>query len=147
MADAKNTKLPQETSVADLDVPTVLNALPLPPHEPADGVLSPLLHTEQWRQMYIDTVQHVCQRQADAIVFVAENDNDTELEVGVACNSHHDRDQDHKPIPISPCNELALFLKYAQGVVYVDLRHSGIAPFTPALSIGFQGRGTRRTWP
>ncbi|GFF46714.1 hypothetical protein IFM61606_02670 [Aspergillus udagawae] len=117
-------RIPQETSVADLDIPTILNALPSP--EPVDGVLPPLLRTEQWRQMYLNTVQRVCQGQADAIV------PEDEVELDVACNSH----KDHRPMTIPRCDELALFLKYAQGVVDIDFWLSGIAPFTPAWSAG-----------
>lgn len=76
--------------------------------------------------MYLDTVQRVCQQQVDAIV--AEDDEDRD----VACTWH----KDHRPMTIPPCDELALFLKYAQGVADVDFRLSGIAPFTPAWSIG-----------
>ncbi|KAJ6103110.1 hypothetical protein N7486_005537 [Penicillium sp. IBT 16267x] len=57
-------RIPQHTSVKYLDIPAILNALPS--SRPADGVFPPLLHTEQWRQMYLDTVQRVCQRQADS---------------------------------------------------------------------------------
>jgi hypothetical protein len=117
-------RIPQGTSVADLDIPAVLNALPW--YEPADGVLPPLLRTEQWRQMYLDTVQRVCQEQADAIV------PDDEAELDVSCSLH----KDHRPMTIPRCDELGLFLKYAQGVVDIDFRHSGIAPFTPAWSTG-----------
>ncbi|KAJ5160515.1 uncharacterized protein N7482_007519 [Penicillium canariense] len=117
-------RIPQQTPVKDLHIPAVLNALPS--YDPTDGVVLPLLRTEQWRQMYLDTVQRVCQRQADAIV--AENDE----EIDVACNFH----KDHRSMTIPRCDELALFLKYAQGVVDVDFRRSGIAPFIPAWSIG-----------
>lgn len=113
-------RIPQQTSVKDLDIPAALNALP--PHQPADGVAPPLLRTEQWRQMYLDTVQRVCQQQADAIV--AEDDEEPD----VACSSH----KDHRPMAIPRCDELALFLKYAQEVVDVDFRLSDIPPFTPA---------------
>ncbi|KAF7178097.1 hypothetical protein CNMCM7691_006755 [Aspergillus felis] len=119
-------RIPQETSVADLDIPTILNALPSP--RPVDGVLPPLLRTEQWRQMYLDTVQRVCQGQADAIV------PEDEEEFDVACTFH----KDHRPITIPRCDELALFLKYAQGVVDIDFRLSGIAEFTPAWSTGIK---------
>lgn len=57
------TRIPPQTSVNELDIPVVLNALPS--YESADGALPPLLHTEQWRQMYLDIVQDVCQRQVD----------------------------------------------------------------------------------
>lgn len=117
-------QIPPETQVKDLDIPTILKALP--PFEPADGVLPPLLHTEQWRQMYLDTVQRLCQRQADEIV---TEDNEG---LDVAYRSH----KDHRPMTIPQCEELAMFLKYAQGVVDADLRLSDIAPFTPAFSIG-----------
>ncbi|KAJ9481377.1 hypothetical protein VN97_g12104, partial [Penicillium thymicola] len=117
-------RIPQQTSVKDLDIPAVLNALPS--HKPTDGVVPPLLRTEQWRQMYLATVQRVCQQQADAIV--AEDDE----ELDVACNFH----TDHRSMTIPQCDELALFLKYAQGVVDLDVRRSSIAPFIPAWSIG-----------
>lgn len=78
--------------------------------------------------MYLGIVQRVCQRQADAII--AEDD----VELNVACISH----KDHRPMTIPPCAELALFLKYAQGVVDIDFRLSSIAPFTPAWSTGIE---------
>ncbi|KAF4220876.1 hypothetical protein CNMCM6457_002162 [Aspergillus fumigatiaffinis] len=120
--------LPQDnTAVADLDIPAVLNGLPA--HEPADGVLlPPLLRTEQWREMYVDTVQRVCQRQADAIVADDSDDDEEEEE--------EEEEDELEPVTIPRCDEPALFLKYAQGVVDVDFRHSGIAPFTPAWSTG-----------
>lgn len=117
-------RIPPQTLVKDLDIPAILNALPS--YAPADGVQPPLLRSDQWRQMYLDTVQRVCQQQVDAIV--AEDDEDR----NVACTWH----KDHRPMTIPPCDELALFLKYAQGVADVDFRLSGIAPFTPAWSIG-----------
>ncbi|CAI7670246.1 unnamed protein product [Penicillium crustosum] len=117
-------QIPPQTPVKDLNIPAILNALPS--HEPADGVKPPLLRSNQWRQMYLDTVQRMCQQQVDAIV--ADDDEDR----GVACTWH----KDHRPMTIPPCDELALFLKYAQGVADVDFRLSGIAPFTPAWSIG-----------
>ncbi|KAJ6127673.1 hypothetical protein N7523_003285 [Penicillium sp. IBT 18751x] len=118
--------IPQQTLVKDLDISVIVNAPP--PHEPVDGVLPPLLRTEQWREIYLDTVQLVCQRQADEIV--AEDD----AELDEACNYH----KDHRPMTIPRCDELALFLKYAQGVVDVDFRDSGIAPFTPAWYKGIK---------
>ncbi|KAJ6006357.1 hypothetical protein N7451_004301 [Penicillium sp. IBT 35674x] len=119
-------QISQQTLVKDLEIPPILSALPT--SVPADGVFPPLLHTEQWRQMYLDTVQRVCQRQADANV--AEDDE----KLDVAYTSH----KDHRPMTIPRCDELALFLKYAQGVVDVDFRLSEIAPFTPAWSIGIK---------
>ncbi|KAJ5700459.1 hypothetical protein N7536_003472 [Penicillium majusculum] len=116
-------RIPPQTPVKDLDIPAILNALPS--YAPVDGVQSPLLRSDQWRQMYLDTVQRVCQQQVDEIV--AEDDEDRD----VACTWHKDR-----PMTIPPCDELALFLKYAQGVADVDFRLSGIAPFTPAWSVG-----------
>ncbi|KAJ5546793.1 hypothetical protein N7494_004378 [Penicillium frequentans] len=119
-------QISQQTLVNGLDVPAILSALPT--SVPTDGVLPPLLRTEQWRQMYLDTVQRVCQRQADANV--AEDDDNPD----VACRSH----KDHRPMNIPWCDELALFLKYAQGVEDPDFRLSEIAPFTPAWSIGIE---------
>lgn len=120
--------MPQQISFHDLDIPTVLNSLPSrePVREPADGVLPPLLCTEQWRQMYLGIVQRLCQRLADAIV--AEDNAELDIE----CN--YQRDQ--RPTTIPRCDELSLFLKYAQAVVDIDFRLSGIAPFTPAWSAG-----------
>ena len=54
------TQMPQQTLFHDLDTPTVLNSVP--PREPTEGVLSPLLCAEQWRQMYLGIVRRVCQR-------------------------------------------------------------------------------------
>ncbi|KAJ5055311.1 hypothetical protein NUH16_010873 [Penicillium rubens] len=110
----KNIRIPPQTPVKDLDIPAILNVLPA--YEAVDGVEPPLLRT----------VQRVGQQQADAIV--AEDDE----ELDDACTWHKDR----SPMTIPPCDELALFLKYAQGVVDVDFRLSGIAPFIPAWSIG-----------
>ncbi|KAJ5672325.1 hypothetical protein N7507_001452 [Penicillium longicatenatum] len=117
-------RIPQQTSLNDLDIPAILNALPSYAG-PADGVIPPLLRTEQWRQMYLDTVQRVCQKQADAII-----ENEEEGDDGCWCH------KDHEPMTIPRCDELALYLKYAQGVVDIDLRHLGIAPFEPASSFG-----------
>lgn len=118
-----NLILPQ-TRVKDLDIPAVFSALPS--YAPADGVLPPRLRTEQWLQMYLDTVHDVCQRQADALVDEDEPD--------ATCYRH----QDHRPMTIPRSDELALFLKYAQEVVDVDFRHSGIAPFAPAWPTGIR---------
>jgi hypothetical protein len=122
-------RIPKQTSFKDLDIPAILNGLPS--FQPADGFFPPLLHTEQWRQMYLHTVQRHCQGQADEIVA------DDEEELDDACYLHH---QDHRPMTIPRCDELALFLKYAQGVEDIDFRYSGIAPFTPAFSIGVENK-------
>lgn len=122
-------RIPQQTSVRDLDIPAILNALPS--YVSVDGVVPPLLRTEQWRQMYLDTVQRVCQGQADAIV--ASDDE----ELDDACYLHH---QDHRPMTIPRCDELGIFLKYAQEVMDVDFRLLGIAPFAPASLIGVQDK-------
>ncbi|KAJ5667807.1 uncharacterized protein N7477_006377 [Penicillium maclennaniae] len=106
-------RIPQQTSVKDLDIYAIVNAPPS--HEPVDGVIPPLLRTEQGRQMYLDTVQLVCQRQADEIV--AEDD----VELDVACMYH----KDHSLVP-----------EVCAGVVDIDFRDSGIAPFSPASWIG-----------
>jgi hypothetical protein len=53
-------RIPQQTLVKGLDIPAIINALLS--YKPMDGVLPPLLRTDQWRQMYLALVQRVCQR-------------------------------------------------------------------------------------
>ncbi|KAL4878343.1 hypothetical protein BJY04DRAFT_221279 [Aspergillus karnatakaensis] len=107
--------VPKDTRFADLDASLVLKILPR--YSPADGVLPSMLRTEEWREMYIDTVQRICQAQADKIA--AEFDDD-----------------DEERLVIPRCDELALFVKYAGGVVDADFRDSGIAGFEPAYLVG-----------
>ncbi|KAE8312650.1 hypothetical protein BDV41DRAFT_565013 [Aspergillus transmontanensis] len=99
------------------DAPTLEDALLVE----FDGVIRlPMFRqTEQWRQIYLDTLQQVFKRQADD--WAAEEGEET-------------------PGPIPPCHELVLSLKYAQGVRDPDFRHSGIAPFEPGFTTGVTDR-------
>ncbi|CRL22255.1 unnamed protein product [Penicillium camemberti] len=74
-------------------------------HENMDGASPPKL-LDEWRQMYLDTVQTVCNEMA----FRDEEDNDFE---------------------VPPCHDLGLFLKYASTVQDPDFRYAGMAPFEP----------------
>ncbi|KAJ5513953.1 hypothetical protein N7463_003505 [Penicillium fimorum] len=91
--------IPPQTLVKDLDIPAILNVLSS--YQRVDVIEPPLLRSDQWRHMYLDTVQRVCQQQVDAIV--AEHNKDPD----VACLWH----KDHRPVTIPPCDESALFLK------------------------------------
>ncbi|KAJ5294666.1 hypothetical protein PENANT_c006G09296 [Penicillium antarcticum] len=75
-------------------------------HHQMDGVRPPKLRTDEWRQMYLDTVQKVC----NGVAFRDEADNDFE---------------------VLPCHELAIFLKYASEIVDPDFRYAGMAHFQP----------------
>lgn len=75
-------------------------------HQHMDGVDPPKGWTDEWRQMYLDTVQTVC----NEVAFRSDQDNEFE---------------------IPPCYDLALFLKYASGVQDPDFRYAGMAPFEP----------------
>ncbi|GFF36037.1 hypothetical protein IFM61606_05224 [Aspergillus udagawae] len=77
-------------------------------HEYMDGIQPPRLLTEEWRQMYLDTVQSVC----DEAAF---------------------RDEEDEDFSIPLCHELGSFIKYASGVQDPDFRRSGIAPFGPVF--------------
>ncbi|KAJ5746966.1 uncharacterized protein N7511_008662 [Penicillium nucicola] len=72
----------------DLDIPVVLNGMSS--YEPVDGVEPHILSTEQWRQIYLDTVLRVGQLQADAIV--AQDDEELDDE-----STWH---KDHRPMTI-----------------------------------------------
>lgn len=74
-------------------------------HRNMDGASPPKL-SNGWRQMYLDTVQTVCNEMA----FRDEEDNDFE---------------------VPPCHDLGLFLKYASTVRDPDFRYAGMAPFEP----------------
>ncbi|PYH42960.1 uncharacterized protein BP01DRAFT_358955 [Aspergillus saccharolyticus JOP 1030-1] len=80
-------------------------------HQYMDGVCPPRLRTEEWRRMYLAVVAEVCAE------VVAEDGQDGED-------------------GIPPCEELGLFLKYANGVQDPDFRRSGIAPFLPGFFVG-----------
>ncbi|PYI36094.1 hypothetical protein BP00DRAFT_421855 [Aspergillus indologenus CBS 114.80] len=81
-------------------------------HQYMDGVCPPRLRTEAWRQMYQKTFHEVCS-------------------AAVADDS-----QGQEAVEIPPCEELLLFLKYANGVSDPDFRRSGIASFMPGLYVG-----------
>ncbi|KAJ5797669.1 uncharacterized protein N7503_006965 [Penicillium pulvis] len=79
-------------------------------HRHMDGVEPPNGWTDEWRQMYLNTVQTVC----NEVAFRSEEDNDFE---------------------VPPCYDLALFLKYASGVQDPDFRYAGMASFDPPGSL------------
>lgn len=74
-------------------------------HRHMDGASPPKL-SDEWRQVYLDTVQTVCNEMA----FRDEEDHDLE---------------------VPPCHDLGLFLKYASSVRDLDFRYAGMAPFEP----------------
>ncbi|KAF7172551.1 hypothetical protein CNMCM6106_006746 [Aspergillus hiratsukae] len=80
-------------------------------HMYMDGTLPPTLLTDEWRQMYLETLQSVCNEAAI-------------------------RDEGDEDFEIPLCHELGSFIKYADGVHDPDFHRSGIAPFEPTLSIG-----------
>ncbi|KAL4910279.1 hypothetical protein BDW74DRAFT_173735 [Aspergillus multicolor] len=129
-SDPEKIRLPSGTSLSDIDVPAILKALPYYPELYADGVLPPLLRTDAWRQMYVDTLQRAFQRQADEWVPGGTSGlwERTPLE----------------PLTIPPCDELALFLTYAGGVSDPDFRYAEIAPFNPSLGAGIPEHELRR---
>lgn len=77
-------------------------------HQYMDGVLAPTLLTDEWRQMYLETVQSVCNEAAI-------------------------RDEEDEDFEIPLCHELGSFIKYADGVHDPDFRCSAIAPFEPVM--------------
>ncbi|KAF7155366.1 hypothetical protein CNMCM5623_007437 [Aspergillus felis] len=90
----------EEGSVARLaDVKTLY-------HQYMDGVSPPNFLSDEWRQMFLDTVQTVC----NEVAFRDDEDNDFE---------------------VPPCHDLGLFLKYASTVEDPDFRYAGMAPFEP----------------
>ncbi|KAJ5971311.1 uncharacterized protein N7479_001229 [Penicillium vulpinum] len=81
-------------------------------HEHMDGVNPTTLVTDEWRQMFLETLESVCNK-------AAEKYGDH--------NFH---------IPI--CDDLGHFIKYANGVQDPDFRHSGICPWKPVPYIGIR---------
>ncbi|PYI00049.1 hypothetical protein BO71DRAFT_414974 [Aspergillus ellipticus CBS 707.79] len=79
-----------------------------------DGVYPTRLYTDEARQIYLDTLQEVFQRQAEEWA-AAEGED--------------------PPGPIPRCDELGRFLRYAQGVIDPDFRRSGVAPFEVGLYV------------
>ncbi|GKZ20833.1 hypothetical protein AbraIFM66951_004100 [Aspergillus brasiliensis] len=84
-----------------------------------DGVHPPQLHTPEAREMFLDTLQDVFQRQAEEWAAAEGEDLGSE--------------------PIPRCEELGRLLQYAHVVEDPDFRHSGIAPFEAGLWV-LQGR-------
>ncbi|GKZ36201.1 hypothetical protein AbraIFM66950_007197 [Aspergillus brasiliensis] len=80
-----------------------------------DGVYPPRLHTPEARDMFLDTLQDVFQRQADE--WAAAEGEDSSWE------------------PIPRCEELGRLLTYAHEVGDPDFRRSGIAPFEAGLLV------------
>lgn len=83
-------------------------------HEYMDGIIPPTLVTDEWRQMYLETLQSVCNEAAE----------------------HSEDDDEHIPIPI--CEELGHFIKYANGVQDPNFRRSGIPEWKPVPEIGIR---------
>lgn len=83
-------------------------------HELMDGIIPPTLATDEWRQMFLETAQNVCNKAAE-----------------------HDEDED-EDISIPICEELGHFIKYANGVQDPDFRRSGICPWEPVPLIGIR---------
>jgi hypothetical protein len=78
-------------------------------HQYMDGIDPPRWPlTDEWRQMYLETVQSLCN------------------EVAV-------RDEEDEDLQIPLCHDLGSFMKYADGVQDPDFHCSGIAPFDPVF--------------
>ncbi|GIC94455.1 uncharacterized protein Aud_010955 [Aspergillus udagawae] len=82
-------------------------------HQYMDGIISPTLVTDKWRQMYLEVLKGVCNEA------MAQNQGG--------------EDEDFE-IPM--CYELGHFIKYANGVQDPDFRRSGICPFEPVPPVG-----------
>ncbi|BCS03105.1 uncharacterized protein AKAW2_61369A [Aspergillus luchuensis] len=80
-----------------------------------DGVHPPQLRTPEARDIFLDTLQEVFQRQADE--WAAAEGEDVASE------------------PIPRCEELGRLLTYAHEVEDPDFRHSGVAPFEAGLLV------------
>ncbi|RAK84432.1 hypothetical protein BO79DRAFT_211346 [Aspergillus costaricaensis CBS 115574] len=80
-----------------------------------DGVHPPRLRTPEARQIFLDTLQQVFQRQAEE--WAAAEGEDVASE------------------PIPRCEELGRLLTYAHEVEDPDFRHSGVAPFKAGLLV------------
>ena len=80
-------------------------------HEHMDGIIPSTLVTDEWRQMFLDIVESVCNEAAE-------------------------QDDEDENFLIPRCDELGHFIKYANGVQDPDLRRSGICPFDPVPYFG-----------
>ncbi|KAI2786981.1 hypothetical protein POX_f07332 [Penicillium oxalicum] len=81
-----------------------------------DGIYPPYLCTPEARQIFLDTLQEVFQRQAEAWM-AAEGEDPASMTA------------------IPRCEELGYLVKYTHEVEDPDFRHSGIAPFTAGLDL------------
>jgi hypothetical protein len=70
-------------------------------HQYMDGIIPPTLPTDEWRQMFLEVVESVCNEAAA-------------------------QDEDSEDFRIPMCHELGHFIKYANGVQDPDFRASGI---------------------
>jgi hypothetical protein len=86
-------------------------------HTHMDGFIAPTLVTDEWREMYLDVVEKVC----NEVAFREQGDED---------------------VHIPRCTELGSFIKHANGVLDPDFRASGICPFRPVS--GIYSVGARR---
>jgi hypothetical protein len=75
-------------------------------HTLMDGARPPNLWTDEWRQMFLDTVQTVCNEAAV-------------------------RDEEDNDFEVPPCHDLALFLKHASSIEDPDFRYAGMTSFVP----------------
>lgn len=82
-------------------------------HQYMDGISPPTLVTDEWRQMFLEVVESVCNEAAA-------------------------QDEEVKKFHIPMCHELGRFLKHADGVCDPDFRNSGICPFHPVFVSGVQ---------
>ncbi|KAE8337902.1 hypothetical protein BDV24DRAFT_154041 [Aspergillus arachidicola] len=82
-----------------------------------DGIYPTRLRTDEARQIYLDTLQKVFQRQAEEWA------------------ARRARTPPPPPGPIPRCDELGRFLTYAHEVADPDFRCSGVAPFEAGLYV------------
>ncbi|KAJ5302814.1 hypothetical protein N7476_009613 [Penicillium atrosanguineum] len=71
-------------------------------HEHMDGIIPPMLVTDKWRQIFLETIENVCNEAAV-----------------------QDKKDEDFHIPV--CDELGHFIKYANGVQHPDFCRSGKA--------------------
>jgi hypothetical protein len=80
-------------------------------HQYIDGIIPPTLPTNEWREMYLEVIQNMCNEAAV-------------------------RDDEDEDFQIPKCVELGNFIKYADGVKDPDFRCSGICEFRPVPTVG-----------
>ncbi|CRL24755.1 unnamed protein product [Penicillium camemberti] len=79
-------------------------------HQYMDGIIPSTLVTDEWREMFLETVESVCNEAAE-------------------------QDEDDEDFHIPRCDELGHFIKYANGVKDPDFRHSGICQWEPVSGL------------